>query len=128
MPERIQTAQIKSLDAETLEIDDAYPGTLGFTVRLSRDPGVEWGVEFIAAYESAYYLGKPPVMYRGDTVGVFYLPRYADDLTNYFKFLTGVVQDTNHAVDLRNSVLPDEEDEKAQFRAQLREAARAFQK
>ncbi len=128
MPERIQTAQIKSLDAENLEIDDAYPGTLGFTVRLSRDPGPEWGVEFQAAYDSAYYLGKPPVVYRGDTVGVFYLPRYAGDLNSYLRFLVGVVQDTNQAVDLRNSVLPDEEDEKANFRAQLREAARAFQK
>ena len=128
MPERIETAQIAGVDADVLEIDDTYPGTLGFYVRLSRDPGAEWAVEFNAAYESARYPGKPPVTYRGDTLCVFYLPRYADDLPNYLKFLLGIVRETNHSVDLRNRALPDEEKEKTEFRAKLREAARAFQK
>ena len=128
MPERIETAQIAAIESDVLEIDDTYPGTLGFYVRLSRDPGAEWVVEFHAAYDTARYPGKPPVTYRGDTLCVAYLPRYADELPDFLKFLSGVVRETNQAVELRNSALPDEEKEKADFRAKLREAAKAYQK
>lgn len=128
MPERIETAQIAAINSDVLEIDDAYPGTFGFYVRLSRDPGEEWAVEFHTAYDTARYPGKPPITYRGDTLCVFYLPRYADELGQYLQFLGGIVRETNHAVDLRNRALPDEEKEKTDFRAKLREAAQAFQK
>lgn len=128
MPERIETAQITAIESNVLEMNDTYPGTFGFYVRLSRDPGAEWAVEFDSAYEAARYPGKPPVTYRGDTLCVFYLPRYADELSQYLQFLGGVVRDTNQSVDLRNSALPDEEKEKTDFRAKLRDAAKAFEK
>lgn len=126
MPERIATANITNIESEALEIDDDYPGTYGFYIRLSRDPGFEWAAEFESAYESAAYPGKPPVIFRGDTLCVFYLPRYAEDLPAYLRFLNSIVNRTNQSVEKRNSVLPDEERQKEEFRTRLREAARAF--
>ena len=123
MPERIETAQIREVDTDDLEIDDRFPGTFGFHVLLTRDPGPEWGVELDAIYEGERYSGKPPLIFNGDRLTIYYLPRYASDLPHYFAFLNGVVNETNRAVDLRNSVLPDEERERQEFRARLRDAA-----
>lgn len=122
MPERIETADIREIDTESIDIDDRYPGTFGFHVLLTRNPGMEWGVEFDASYESARYSGKPPVHFEGDRLTAYYLPRYADDLPAFAGFLAGIVRQTNKAVELRNSVLPDEEREKQMFRARLRDA------
>lgn len=126
MPERIETAAIAGVDTETIEIDDTYPGTYGFDVRLSRDPGPEWAVEFDAAYSTAVYPGKPPVEFHGDVLRVFYLPRYANDLPRFLKFLERQVAETNQAVERRNSILPDEEKQKQDFRQKLRDAARVL--
>ncbi len=126
MPDRIATATIRSVEAEVLEIDDTYPDTYGFYVRLSQDPGLEWAAEFEAVYEGTPYAGKPPVQFRGDTLCVFYLPRYAGDLPAYLRFLNNAVVQTNKAVEQRNSILPDEEKEKETFRTKLREAAQAL--
>jgi hypothetical protein len=127
MPERIQTADIKQIDANTLDIDDRYPGAFGFHVNLTCDPGVEWGVELEAAYEGARYPGKPPVVFDGNRLTIYYLPRYGSDLPNYLRFLAGIIAETNRSVQLRNSVLPDEEKVKDDFRTQLRSAAAALQ-
>lgn len=126
MPERIATATITKVESETLELDDAYPGTYGFYVRLSRDPGAEWANEFEAVYDAARIAGKPPIEFRGDTLCVFYLPRYADDLPRYLSFLKQIVTETNQSVEKRNSVLPDEEKEKTAFRDALHQAASQF--
>lgn len=128
MPERILTADIAAIDPEGLEIDDTYPGTYGFTVRLSCDPGPEWDEEFVAVYENAEYPGKPPVVWHGDRLTVFYLPRYADDLPAYLRFLEQMIARTNRAVEKRNSALPQEEQRKESFRQRLREAARNLHK
>lgn len=126
MPERIETATILSIEAETLEIDDTYPGTYGFYVRLTRDPGLEWAQEFNAVYDAANYPGKPPVDFRGDTLCIFFLPRYMDELPRYLRFLERIISETNKAVEKRNSVLPDEAKQKDAFRQKLREAAQGF--
>jgi hypothetical protein len=126
MPERIATATISGVESETLEIDDTYPGTYGFYVRLSRDPGPEWAAEFQAVYDTTRYPAKPPVEFRGDTLAVFYLPRYASDLPEYLRLLEQIVTETNRAVEKRNSVLPDEEKQKQAFRDCLRKAAQDF--
>ena len=123
MPERIATAQISDVDTDALEIDDRFPGTFGFHVLLTHDPGVEWGVEFDAVYESARYSGKPPILFGGEKLTVYYLPRYVGDLPRYLGFLNGIVTETNRAVELRNSVLPNEERERLEFREKLRAAA-----
>lgn len=123
MPEQIATAQIKALDPEVLEVDDMFPGTYGFHVVLTSDPGLEWAREFEAAYDAASYPGKPPVVFRGDTLCVFYLPRYADDLPGFLRFLKRTVGETNRAVEQRNAVLPDEAAQKETFRQRLRDLA-----
>lgn len=128
MPERIPTAEIAAIDTETLDINDAYPGTYGFTARLTRDPGPEWAEEFTVVYESADYPGKPPVEWNGDHLSVFYLPRYADDLPTFLRFLEQMVARTNRAVEERNSVLPHEEQRKEDFLKHLRDAARNLRK
>ena len=123
MPEIIPTAQIVGIDTEELESDDTYPGTYGFYVKLSRDPGDEWFVEFSTVYDAAVYPGKPPVVNKADRLLVYYLPRYAPDLTRYLRFLARTIAEANAAVEKRNSVVPDEEKEKAAFLAALRTAA-----
>lgn len=125
MPERIETANIVGVD-DQIEINDEYPGTYGFRVKLSRDPGPEWGVEFDSAYEVARYPGKPPVEFHGDSLSVFYLARYADDLPNFLRFLQRTIVQTNKAVEQRNAVLPDEEAQKQTFRQRLRDTAKLF--
>lgn len=123
MPEIIPTAQIVGVDTDVLETDDTYPGSYGFYVRLSRDPGEEWFVEFSSVYDGAVYPGKPPVLFKGDRLLVYYLPRYSDDLPRYLRFLAHIVADGNAAVEKRNSVVPDEERQKAAFREKLSQAA-----
>lgn len=128
MPERIPTAEIAAVDAETLEIDDTYPGTYGFTIRLTCNPGPEWDEEFVAVYDAAEYPGKPPVLWHGDRLTIFYLPRYADDLPSYLRFLEQMIARTNRAVEKRNSVLPHEEQRMEAFRQALRDAAKNLRK
>ena len=126
MPERIETAHIKGVETDALEINDAYPGTYGFAVRLDRDPGAEWAVEFTTAYETAPYPGKPPAHAVGDKIMVYYLSRYAGDLPNFLRFLRRTVDEANRSAEQRNSVLPDEEGQKRDFLARLREASRVW--
>ena len=94
MPDRILTAQIVGVDPETLEVSDAFPGTYGFYVRLSRDPGAEWAAEFEGIYKMAPRAARPPVVFRGDTLCVYFLPAYRTRLKSVqiniaFSKLTG---------------------------------------
>ena len=123
MPERIDTAQMVGVDTETLEVNDAFPGAYGFYVRLSRDPGTAWEAEFSAAYESRPYPGKAPVIFRGDTLCVFFLPLYAGELPEYIRFLETVLDETNRAVMIRNESIPDDRSERDTLKAALRAVA-----
>ncbi|MBC8104698.1 MAG: hypothetical protein H7Z41_19155 [Cytophagales bacterium] len=123
MAEIIPTAQIAGVETDQLENDDAYQGTYGFYVRLTRDPGREWFLELQAVYDAAEYAGKPPIEFRGDRLVVFYLPRYAGDLPKYLQFLLRSIAEANQEVEKRNRVVPDEEKEKADFLQSLRNAA-----
>jgi len=123
MPDKIATATITDIDFKTLESNADYPGTFGFYVLLSTNPGEEWATEFEVVYEGGAYAGKPPVIFQGDRLCVYYLPRYADDLKGYLAFLKGMVTETNRSVEKRNSILPDEEQEKESFLNRLKEAA-----
>lgn len=125
MPERIATAEIVALDPETLETSDSYPGAYGFYIRLSRDPGTEWAAEFDAAYRAAPHAIKPPVVFRGDTLCVFYLPLYQSELPEYLAFLQRTVETTNRSVEARNQALPDDNPVREAFRSHLRGLAEA---
>ena len=128
MPEIIPTAEIAKIDTRAVENDDTYPGTYGFFVELTQDPGEDWFVEFSAAYDTAYYPGKPPVEFKGNRLLVFYLPRYSGDLTKYLRFLKRTIAEGNSSVEKRNSVVPDEEKQKAEFLQRLKEAEREVMK
>ena len=127
MPDLIATATTVSVDPETLEVSDAYPGTYGFYVRLSRDPGPEWAAELDAAYEAAPHPIHPPVVFRGDTLCVFYLPIYQDALPEFLAHLERVVEATNASVEKRNRALPDDTDVREGFRTRLSAVAEQFQ-
>ena len=126
MPDRIATAEIVALDPDTLEVDDSYPGSYGFYLRLSADPGLEWAAEFEAAYNALNYPGKPPVLFRGDTLAVFYLPLYADELPGYLEFLGRVIDETNASVQRRNAALPDDASQRETFRGRLRSLSETY--
>jgi len=128
MPDRIQTAQLVGVDSETLEINDAFPGTYGFHVRLSRDPGLEWAAEFEGVYAATARSAKPPVVFRGDTLCVYFLPVYATELPEFMGFLEGVIAATNQAVEQRNAVLPDDHTQRETFRAALEAVAESYRK
>ena len=121
MPAWIPTAQIIALDPETLEIDDTYPDTYGFYLRLDRDPGGEWATEFEAAYEQYPHKIKPPVVFRGNTLVVFFLPVYQEYLPEYLTFLQQVMSAANLSVEKRNALLPADESVKEAFREKLRQ-------
>jgi hypothetical protein len=123
MPEIIPTAEIAGVDTGAVENDDTYPGTYGFYVSLTRDPGPEWFSEFSAAYDAAIYPGKPPIEFKGNRLLVFYLPRYAIDLPKFLRFLKRTIAEGNRSVEKRNSVVPDEEKQKAEFLQRLKDAA-----
>lgn len=124
MPEIIPTAGIARVKTDYIENNDTYPGTYGFYVELTRDPGSEWFVEFSAAYDSAVYPGKPPIEFKGDRLLIFYLPRYAGDLAKYLRFLKRTITDGNRSVEKRNSIVPDEEKQKEAFLQSLKDAAK----
>jgi hypothetical protein len=126
MSERIATAEIVALDPQTLEVAPEYPGTFGFYVRLSRDPGREWAAELDGAYLASRHPIKPPVVFRGDTLCVFFLPLYQDRLSAFLEHLETVVGQANLAVEQRNQVLPDDEATREAFREKLADAAEAF--
>lgn len=128
MPDRIATADIVALDPDTLEVDDAFPDAYGFYIRLSTDPGIEWAAEFEAAYDALPYPGKPPIVFRGDTLAVFYLPRYAEDLRNFLDALEKTVATTNDAVQRRNAALPDDAAIREDFRNRLRELSETYRR
>lgn len=127
MPDQIRTAQLIGIDAETLEVSPHFPGTYGFYVRLSCDPGPEWAAELEGIYSAAVRASKPPVVFRGDTLCVFYLPTYTAELPEYVAFLTEIVAQVNAAVERRNAVLPDDSTVRESFRAQLQALARTYQ-
>lgn len=123
MPEIIPTAEIAGIETDTVENDDTYPGTYGFYIVLTRDPGHDWFGEFSAAYDAAIYPGKPPIEFKGNRLLVFYIPRYAGDLPKYLRFLKRTIDEGNRSVEKRNSVVPDEEKQKAEFLQSLKHAA-----
>jgi hypothetical protein len=123
MPDIIPIAQIVGVIATEIETDDSFPGTYGFAVSLSTDPGTEWFIELSAVYDAIVYPGKPPIRFEGNKLRIFYLPRYADDLPRYLRFLLRVVADANASVERRNRVVPDEEQQKVAFLEKLRAAA-----
>lgn len=126
MPDRILTAQIVGVDPETLEVSATFPGTYGFYIRLSRDPGSEWAAEFEEIYQTAPRAARPPVVFRGDTLCVYYLPVYTPELAEYLAFLTDIVAQTNQAVEQRNAVLPDDDVQREAFREQLRTLVQTY--
>ncbi|MGC4046321.1 MAG: hypothetical protein QM758_21230 [Armatimonas sp.] len=126
MPERIATAEITAIDPQTLEVSPEWPGTYGFYVRLSHDPGVEWAAEFDSAYHVSRHPLKPPVVFRGDTLCVFFLPLYKDKLPDFLEHLENVVKETNASVEQRNQSIPDDHDIRESFRAELAEVAESF--
>ncbi len=126
MSERIATAEIVALDPQTLEVSPEYPGTYGFYVRLSRDPGREWAAELESAYAASRHAIKPPVIFRGDTLCVFFLPLYQGRLPEFLEHLETVVEQTNASVEQRNQVLPDDESTRETFRGKLAEVAESF--
>ena len=126
MPDLIATAVIVSVDPETLEVNDAYPGTYGFYVRLSRDPGPEWALELDAAYVAAPHPIHPPVVFRGDTLCVFYLPIYQDSLPEFLAHLERVIATTNASVETRNRALPDDTATREAFRTRLATVSEEF--
>lgn len=128
MPDRIQTAQLIGVDSETLEINDSFPGTYGFYARLSRDPGPEWAAEFEGTYAASPRSAKPPIVFRGDTLCVYFLPVYSAELAEFMGFLEGVIIATNQAVEQRNAVLPDDHTQREAFRAALEAVAQSYRK
>lgn len=126
MPEQIATAEITAIDPQTLEVSPDWPGTYGFYVRLSRDPGTEWAAEFDTTYHVSRHPLKPPVVFRGDTLCVFFLPLYKDKLPDFLEHLENVVKETNASVEKRNQAMPDDHDIREDFRAELATAAEAF--
>lgn len=126
MPDQIRTAQIVGVDPETLEVSPHFPGTYGFYVRLSCDPGPEWAAELEGIYSAAVRPSKPPVVFRGDTLCVFYLPTYTAELPEYLAFLTEIVALANAAVERRNAVLPDDSVTRETFRQQLQSLALTY--
>lgn len=128
MPDRIATAEIVALDPETLEVDDAFPDAYGFYIRLSTDPGAEWAAEFESAYDALPYPSKPPIVFRGDTLAIFYLPRYADELDGYLAFVERAVTETNASVQRRNAALPDDAAIREAFRNRLRGLAETYRR
>ena len=126
MPDRIATAEIVAVDPATLEVSDLYTGAYGFYVRLSRDPGPEWAAEFGAAYESLAFAIHPPIVFRGDTLCVFYLPLYQDALPDFLTHLERVIGATNDSVDKRNRAIPDDSAVREGFRTRLAEVAQRF--
>jgi hypothetical protein len=127
MPDQIRTAQIVAVDPETLEVNSLFPGTYGFYVRLSCDPGPEWAAELEEIYNNSVRTSKPPLIFRGDTLCVFYLPTYIAELPQYLEFLTEVLAQVNLAIERRNAVLPDDTQARESFRAELRALAGAYQ-
>lgn len=126
MPDKILTTQIVGIDSETLEVSDEFPGSYGFYVRLSRDPGLEWAAEFESLYQVLPRPARPPVVFRGDTLCIYYLPAYTQELPEYLEFLTDAVVQTNAAVERRNAVLPDDSSQREVFREQLRQLAQGY--
>jgi hypothetical protein len=126
MPERITTAEIVAVDPQTLEVSPEWPGTYGFYVRLSRDPGREWAAELEAAYAVSRHPIKPPVIFRGDTLCVYFLPLYQEKLPGFLEHLEEVVREANASVERRNQALPDDNTTREGFRARLAAAAETF--
>jgi hypothetical protein len=127
MPDQIRTAQIVGVDPETLEVSSLFPGTYGFYVRLSCDPGPEWAAELEGIYATSVRASRPPLVFRGDTLCIFYLPTYIAALPDFLDFLTQIVTEVNLAIERRNSVLPDDTQAREAFRTQLRTLAGAYQ-
>lgn len=126
MPDQIRTAQIVGVDPETIEVSSQFPGTYGFYVRLSCDPGPEWAVELEGVYAAQSRATHPPIVFRGDTLCVFYLPLYQSELPEYLAFLTEVVAQVNAAVERRNAVLPDDSVQRETFRQQLQQLSLSY--
>lgn len=86
---------LREIDTEHMENVEENREAVGFTVRLSSAPIDAWRQEFEQAYLQTPYTLKPPVEVRGDTLHVIYLPRYAGELPDFFRFLALMVKQAN---------------------------------
>lgn len=113
---------MRDIDVDHLEAIEANREAIEFTVRLSSRPGDAWAQEFDQAYLQTPYTLKPPVRVYEDSLRVTYLPRYANELQGYFRFLALIVNRANKETHLSEEMHTSsaQERQKAEFREALR--------
>lgn len=113
---------LREIDTDHLENIEDNREAVEFTVRLSSRPGDAWVQEFDQAYLQTPYTLKPPVHVYEDSLRVVYLPRYANELQGFFRFLALIVDRANKETRLSEEMhtSSDQERCKAEFRQALR--------
>lgn len=113
---------MREIDVDHLENIEGNREAIEFTVRLSSRPNDAWVQEFNQAYLQTPYTLKPPVNVYEDSLRVIYLPRYANELQSFFRFLDLIVhranEETHRSEEMHTS--STQERHKAEFREALR--------
>jgi hypothetical protein len=113
---------LREIDSDHLENIEGSRESVEFTVRLSSKPTEAWVQEFDQAYLQIPYTLKPPVRVYEDSLRIIYLPRYANELQSFFRFLTLIVdrsnKETHRTEEMHTS--NTQERQKAIFREALR--------
>ncbi len=113
---------MREIDIDHLEDIEDNREAIEFTVRLSSRPGDVWVQEFDQGYLQTPYTLKPPVRVYEDSLRVIYLPRYANELQGFFRFLALIVNRANKETHLTEEMHTSsaQERQKAEFREALR--------
>lgn len=86
---------MRAIDSnEVMDVEDNPEAAL-FRIRLSETPSEIWVQEFEQGYRQTPYQLKPPVQVAGDALEVIYLPRYANELPGFIRFLAAIIHRAN---------------------------------
>lgn len=106
MADMAQTPEItlKSIDVDHLEDVEDNPEAVQFCVTLSDTPSPIWIQEFEQAYRQTPYQIKPPMRVVEDTLEIVFLPRYAGELPDFFRFLSLMARRANEETHLTEEI------------------------
>jgi len=118
--EEMTVVRLREIDTEHLDDAEDNPEAVDFTVLLTTTPSEPWTQEFEQAYRQTPYTLKPPIEVVGDRMKITFLPRYANELEGYFKFLALIIMRAND--ELRRTAEIQASSTQEQRRAEFRRA------
>jgi len=120
----VHVSEMKILRIDTDDLKDVEDNreAVEFSIVLNQTAPEGWINEFDQIYLTTPYVLKPPVQVDADRLRIIYLPRYANELQGFVRFLELIIRRSNReyrrSAELHTSTV--QEQQREEFREALK--------